>query len=77
MNEQQLLDLKHQIDEAKTNATELTGQQKSLMDRLKKDWNCTTTVQAEKKVEELETEITQLNTSINKGVKELEERYEL
>ena len=77
MNEQQLLDLKHQIDEAKTNATELTGQQKSLMDRLKKDWNCTTTVQAEKKVEELETEITQLNTSIDKAVKELEERYEL
>ncbi len=77
MNEQQLLDLKHQIDEAKTNATELTGQQKSLMDRLKKDWNCTTVEQAEKKVEELETEITQLNTSIDKGVKELEERYEL
>ncbi len=77
MNEQQLLDLKHQIDEAKTNATELTGQQKSLMDRLKKDWNCTTVEQAEKKVEELETEITQLNTSIDKGVKELEEKYEL
>ena len=77
MNEQQLLDLKHQIDEAKTNATELTGQQKSLMDRLKKDWNCTTTVQAEKKLTELEKKITQLNTSIDKGVKELEERYEL
>ncbi len=77
MNEQQLLDLKHQIDEAKTTATELTGQQKSLMDRLKKDWNCTTVEQAEKKVEELETEITQLNTSIDKGVKELEEKYEL
>lgn len=77
MNEQQLLDLKHQIDEAKTNATELTGQQKSLMDRLKKDWNCTTVEQAEKQIKQIETEITQLNTKIDKGMEELEEKYEL
>jgi len=77
MNEQELLDLKQQIKEAGDKATELKGQQKSLMSQLKKDWNCDTTEQAEKKVEELGKEITQLNTKINEGVKELEENYEL
>ena len=77
MDEQKLLDLKKEIKEAGDKATELKGQQKSLMSQLKKDWNCDTTKQAEEEVEELGKEITQLNTKIDEGVKELEEKYEL
>lgn len=77
MNEQQLLNLKHQVEEAKDKAAELKGQQKSLMARLDKDWGCKTVAQAEKKAKEIQTEIDQLNDQINKGVEELEEKYEL
>lgn len=77
MNEQQLLDLKHQIDQAKSKAAELKGEQKSLMQQLKKDWECDTIAQAEKNVKEMEKEITTLDDKIKKGVEELEERYEV
>ena len=75
MNEQQLLDLKKQMDKATEKATELTGQQKQLMETLENDWSCKTVDQAEKKVEKMDTEITQLNNQIKKGTEELEEKY--
>ena len=75
MNEQQLLDLKKQMDKATEKATELSGQQKQLMGTLESDWSCKTVDQAEKKVEKMDTEITQLNNQIKKGTEELEEKY--
>ena len=77
MNETQLLALKQEIDEAKTEISELQGTKKQLMKDLKEDWDCTTLEQAEEKHEKLGVEITELSNKIETGVKELNEKYEL
>ncbi len=77
MNEKQLLELKEEIETAKTKISELTGTQKQLMKDLKTEWNCTTLEQAKTKHEKLGKEISVLSDKIDKGVKELNEMYEL
>jgi len=77
MNENELLELKKEIDEAKSKISELTGTQKQLMKDLKENWDCTTLKDAETKHEKLGEDITTLSGKIEKGVKELNEKYEL
>ena len=72
-----LLQLKAEIDEAKIKIAELNGKKESLMQDLKKNWNCTTLKQAEKKLVDLEGDVKDLSKQIEKGVAELEEKYEL
>ena len=75
MEHQDLLDLKEKIDQAKEKSAELKGQLKGLTKELSDDWGCTNLAQAEKKVTEMETDITKLNDQIKAGVEELEEKY--
>jgi peptidoglycan hydrolase CwlO-like protein len=75
LTEQQLLDLKEEVDDAKTKVSELTGQQTALMKQLKEDWDCKTIQEAEEKLETMEKNITILENKIKKGTKELEEKY--
>ena len=77
MNEQQLLELKNRIDRSKTKAAELRGSQQQLMKQLNDDWKCTTVETAEKRMQEMEAEIKTLNQKIEKGIKELEEKYNI
>ncbi len=77
MKQQDLLDLKEKIDEAKEKSSELRGQLNGLEKDLKDTWECDTTKAAEKKIKELDDKITKLNKQINDGVEELEETYEL
>lgn len=77
LNEQQLLDLKDKVDTAKTAVSELTGQQTALMNQLKTDWGCKTIKEAEDKLAEMERSISILDKKIERGVKELEEKYEV
>ena len=77
MTEQQLLDLKEQVDEAKTKVSELTGQQTALMKQLKDDWDCKTIKEAEEKLQAMEKSISVLDKKIEKGIKELEEMYNI
>ena len=49
MNEQELLELKEEIDQAKQKYSELKGRLTFLMKQLKEDQGCTTIEQAEKK----------------------------
>ena len=77
LNEEQLLDLKADVDEAKTKVSELTGQQTIQMKQLKEDWGCKTIEEAEEKLEEMEDSISKLEKKIEKGVKELEEKYNI
>ena len=76
MNEQKLLALKKEIDDAKVEVSELTGEIKSLMKTLKDDWNCETLEDARKKIRQWEKEIAEYDEKIKQGVKELEEKYE-
>ena len=77
MEQQQLLELKERIDEAKEKSSELKGQLKGLTKELEEDWQCDTVKQAEVKVQQMETEVTKLNEKIKKNVTELEEKYDV
>jgi len=76
-NTEKLLQLKQDIDEAKLKAAGLEGQLKGHMKDLKDNWKCTTIAQAEKKVKDLEKEVLELSDKVDKGMAELEERYEI
>jgi peptidoglycan hydrolase CwlO-like protein len=75
MTEKQLLELKEKVADAKTQVSELTGQQTALMSQLKTDWSCKTIKEAEEKLSEMEDNIASIEKKIEKGVKELEEKY--
>jgi len=77
MNEQELFDLKEQVDDAKFKTSELKGSEKQLMKDLKTDWDCDSIKAAEKKAGAIENEIEVLNQKISKGTEELEEKYDV
>jgi len=77
MKEQDLLDLKQQIEDAKQSVAELKGEQTALLKQLKDTYKCSTIAEAEKKAEQMQAEIEKIQEQIDEGCKELEEKYEL
>ena len=77
MTEQDLLNLKKDIDEAKKEILQLEGQKKALMTQLKEDWDCTTLEQAEKKLKGMQRKLTTFNEEIEQGLEEIKEKYAL
>jgi predicted nucleic acid-binding Zn-ribbon protein len=75
MTEQELLDLKQQIDDAKEKNLQLKGQKDALMQQLKDDWGCASIEQAGKKIKSMEKQIADLSVEIETGLQELEEKY--
>lgn len=73
--EAELLKLKADIDSARIKVSELTGQQNALMGQLK-EWGCKTIEEAESKLKEMETSISDFDVKIAKGIKDLEEKYQ-
>jgi predicted nucleic acid-binding Zn-ribbon protein len=71
----QLLELKEEIEQAKKDIASLNGQLTMLLKQLKTDWNCTTLELAEKKLQEIKQEDAELTKQIEKGLKEIEEKY--
>ena len=74
---EQLLDLKDKIDTAKGKVSELNGQLQVLMNQLLNDWKCKTVEEAEKKLKEMDINITNLERKIKKGTEELEQSIEV
>ena len=54
MNEQELLKKKKEIEKTKTEIAELKGEEKSLLKRLKEDFNCPGLEAAKKKIKAYE-----------------------
>lgn len=77
MTEQQLLQLKRKVDEAKTTVSELQGQQKAQMKQLSDEWGCKTLDAAIEKGKQMNAEIETLTKQIEKGIEELETKYEI
>ncbi len=75
MIEEDLLDLKRDIDEAKTKVAELNGQVTALLRQLKEEWKCSSIQEAEEKLRKLDLKITSIQKEIDKGCAELEEKY--
>ena len=74
---EKLLDLKKDIDNAKTEIAKLEGKKEVIMKDLKDQWKCTTIAQAEKSLKAFTKEADNLNNQIEKSITELEEKYEL
>lgn len=77
MDEQKLLKLKKEIEEAKTEVSELKGSRKHLMSQLTEQWECNGIDQANKKLEELKKQETELQQEIQANITKLEEKYEI
>jgi len=77
MNEKQLLQLKEEIESAKTQMAELSGRQKYLREQLKKEWQCETVEEAEKKLQELITEVQKLEEKCEELFKQIQEKYDV
>ncbi|MFP4025768.1 MAG: hypothetical protein ACLFVR_14690 [Thiohalospira sp.] len=76
MNEKELLDLKEEINEAKTEVAELKGQRKSLMTQLKDTWGCSSIEKAQEKIKLMRKSIEDLQDKINEEIEELEKYFE-
>lgn len=76
MTEQQLVDLKKEIDSAKQRQSELKGKRKALLETLQTTFGCKTLQEAEKKADRLQEQIDKLEEEKQKGIKEIEENYE-
>ena len=68
-----LLDLKERIEDQKQKRAEMQGALKSLMQRLKQEFDIESVDQAEEKVKKEEAELRDLETDIREKIEELEE----
>ena len=68
MTEQDLLKLKRQVEDAKTEVNQLQGQRTALLKQLKDDWGCKTVEEAEAKVKAMEKEIEKISDQILREV---------
>lgn len=75
MTEKELLELKEEIDSAKTQLAELSGQEKYLRERLKKEWGCSSIKEAEKKLGDLSVEVDALETKYTELSAQIREKY--
>ena len=77
MKEQDLLRLRKEIDRAKSEVSELKGQQKHLLKQLKDEWGCKDTEEAQKKLKNLVQQEKDLQEQINEALQEIEEEFEV
>lgn len=75
MDLQQLTDLQEQIEDSKTKKSELTGQLNAHVERLQKDWKCSTVKEGEKRIAKMDEAIADFDDKIETKSKELEEKY--
>lgn len=72
---EKLLDLKSKIETSKIEQSEQKGTYKHLMKELQEKWGCETIEQAKKKLNGFDKDIETLDDSFEKGMEELEEKY--
>jgi len=77
MNESELLELKKEVEDAKSSISELTGQRKAMIKQLQDDWKCKTKEEARKKLKVMQDDLIQVENSIDEGMKELVNKYNL
>lgn len=73
--QEQLLAKKQQIEEAKQKIAKLEGEEKSLLERLKEEFECNSIEEARAKLVTLEARQSKLNASIQEKSMEIEEQY--
>jgi hypothetical protein len=73
---QQLLQMKEQIDKAGKKDAELKGQLKEQLSRLKKEFDCTSMEEGEKKLDKLQQDLKKKQDILSKGIAKLQEKME-
>ena len=76
MKEQDLLELKTDISEAKTEIAVLEGSKKELLKQAKQLYNCNSIQDLEKEITSQQKKKEKIETQLTKGLKELEEEME-
>jgi hypothetical protein len=77
MDKDQLMSLKGQIDEAKNNIAVANGQLQVQLKQLKKEFACDSLEEGEAKCTQLDSNISDFDRKIEKGLKELEKIVEV
>lgn len=75
MKTEELLELQKKIESSKNRANQLQGRQSQLLKQLQTEFNCNSVEDGEKLLEEMQKEITTLESQIDTGIKELKEKY--
>jgi len=75
MTTERLLQIKKQIDDAKTKQSEITGQIKSTTDQMFQKFAVKTLQEAEKKLKTMGDELDKNEAEFTTGLKKLEESY--
>lgn len=73
MKEEEILNLKKQIDQAKQLRSELIGQQTAIQGQLEKKWKCKTKDEAKTYLKLIKDKITEFDRQIEECSKSLEE----
>ncbi len=76
MDEKELLKLKEEIEKAKSKVSELKGRKEYLLQELQDKWGCASVEEAQNKIDTLEAEINELETTIEREIGELENEYD-
>jgi uncharacterized coiled-coil DUF342 family protein len=76
MSTERLLEIKKQIDEAKSKQSEIIGQIKSVTDQMDQKFEVKTLAKANEKLKEIGNELDSQETEFKKGMEELEGAYE-
>jgi hypothetical protein len=77
MTEEELIELKTEIEDKKRELSEKKGQEKALLQQLKEDWKCTTLKEAKEKLEGIAEKLKTILTKIETGMEKLQEKYNL
>jgi predicted transcriptional regulator len=72
----ELLDIKDQIEKADKRKSELQGQIKELLSRLKKDHGCSSGKEGDKKLEKMQLDLDKMQAKFDKGTADLQEKME-
>ena len=72
MTEQQLLQAKKKVDEAKTRVSELKGQQTALLKQLKSDYKLESPKELKTAIDAENVKLSKISDQIEKGLQELE-----
>ncbi len=75
MTEKELFSLQEEITEASNELAKLEGSKQTLLNQLKKDFNCDSLEKAKKKLNKYQKDLQKLKNNIDEGLIELEEKY--
>ena len=76
LSEQELLDIKEEIEEAEEKVSSLKGQREYLYNELEEEWDCDSLEEAREKHKEIESKLARLDEKIAENKREIEDEYD-